>query len=96
MGFTRIVLFYCTIRHHVPAKRANRFVFVCEVGKSQSQEQSAQRKARAEGQTAQPLTSVGRRCGRYATVGRLGIRLRFGFFQRVDEQRLKSLLFQIY
>ena len=55
-----------------------------------------QRKARAEGQTAQPLTSVGRRCGRYATVGRLGIRLRFGFFQRVDEQRLKSLLFQIY
>ena len=41
-------------------------------------------------------SSVGRRRGRYATVGRLGIRLRLGFFQRVDEQRLKSLLFQIY
>ena len=26
MGFTRIVLFYCTIRYHDPAKRANRFV----------------------------------------------------------------------
>ena len=25
MGFTRIVLFYCTIRYRVPAKRSNRF-----------------------------------------------------------------------
>ena len=48
-----------------------------------------------EGSLLSP-SSVGRRRGRYATVGRLGIRLRFGFFQRVDEQRLKSRLFQIY